>query len=463
MARPTIKKQSAVGRAKLKLPPQSIEAEESVLGSLLIDKDAITRVMDILVPEDFYKPANEKIFSAMLDLANKNQPVDIVSLTNRLKERGEFSDVGGSTYLADLANGVPSATHVENYAKIVRDKKILRDLIKTSTNISEKAFLSDKDTETILDESEQDFLKNVFQRLLNSNLTPVNSELTSFYERLEKLHQEGGLRGIPTGFIDLDKMLSGLQKSNFIVLGARPSLGKTSLVLDIARQAAVESSLPIALFSLEMSREQIIDRFVSATANIPLWKIRSGQIKEETDWTAIQQALDKLSKTKIFIDDTPSPTVNQIRSAARQMQMKHGLGLLIVDYLQLIQSKINSDNTVSQFTEISRGLKSLARELNIPVVAVSQLNRLVDQREVKIPRLSDLRETGAIEQDADIVLFIYRKDRDRNDLAAEEQNIAEIIVAKHRNGPVGNIKLMFNPEYASFRNLDSTHTDDQFA
>ncbi len=458
MAKPITKKQST----RLRLPPQSIEAEESVLGSLLIDKDAIHKVVDLLTPEDFYKPTSEKIYSAIIDLTKKNQPIDIVSLTNRLKEKGGFKDVGGSAYLAELANSVPSATNIESYAKIVKEKKILRDLISASAAISDSAFSSEKDTETILDEVEQKIL-NISQRSLPRNLIAVKDELKQFWERLESL-QGQGLRGIPTGFIDLDKKLSGLQKSNLIVLGARPSLGKTSLVLDIARQSAIQSGLPIGLFSLEMSREQIIDRLVSATANVPLWKIMGGsKIGEESDdWGRIQRALDELSKAKIFIDDTPSPTVNQIRSMARQMQAKHGLGLLIVDYLQLIQSKINSDNTVSQFTEISRGLKSLARELNIPVIAVSQLNRLVDQRDIKKPRLSDLRETGAIEQDADIVLFIYKEGRGA-DAPTEEQNITEISIAKHRNGPVGEIKLLFNPEFASFRNLDKTHQDDPFA
>ncbi len=459
MAKPITRKQST----RLKLPPQSIEAEESVLGSLLIDKDAINKVVDILTPEDFYKPTSEKIYSAIIDLNKKNQPIDIVSLTNRLKEKNEFRDVGGSAYLVELANGVPSATNIESYAKIVKEKKILRDLIRASADISDQAFSSEEDVETILDKVEQEIL-SISQKSLPRNFIAVKDELKQFWERLEGL-QGKGMRGIPTGFADLDKKLSGLQKSNLIVLGARPSLGKTSFVLDVARQAAIASGLPIGLFSLEMSREQIIDRFVSAAANVPLWKIRGGaKIEAESDdWARIQQALDELSKVKIFIDDTPSPTVNQIRSMARQMQMKHGLGLLIVDYLQLVQSKIHSDNTVSQFTEISRGLKSLARELDIPVIAVSQLNRLVDQREIKIPRLSDLRETGAIEQDADIVLFIYRKDRDRADVSTEEQNITEIIIAKHRNGPIGKIKLLFNPEFASFRNLDTTHQNDPFA
>jgi len=457
------KKQTKKLSTGIKLPPQSLEAEESVLGSILIDKEAINKIIDVLQPSDFYNPINEKIYQAAIEIFNKNQPTDIINITNQLKKNDDFKKIGGSSYLASLAEKVPSAAHIESYAKIVKEKKILRDLIKASAEISETAFNEEKNIEDILDGVEQKII-NISQRALPHNLINIKEELMSFYERFEKLSQNNGLRGIPTGFTKLDKMLSGLQKSNFIVIGARPSLGKTSLVLDIARQAAAASDLPVGIFSLEMNREQIIDRLVSAESGVPLWKIRTGMKEEnETEAIMLQNSVDRLSRMKIFIDDTPAPTINQIRSMARQLQLKHGLGLLIIDYLQLIQPRLNSDNTVSQFTEVSRGLKSLARELDIPVIAVSQLNRLVDQREVKIPRLSDLRETGAIEQDADIVLFLYRKDKDQIDLSAEDQHIVELIIAKHRNGPIGSVKLYFNPELASFRNLEENYSDDQFA
>ncbi|MEK7146906.1 MAG: replicative DNA helicase [Patescibacteria group bacterium] len=439
-----------------KLPPQDLEAEQSVLGSLMIDKNAIIKVADFLSEDDFYKPNHQKIYSAVLNLFEKNEPIDLLSLTSQLKKDKNIEAVGGSSYLADLINSVPSASNIEHYGKIVRQKRVLRDLINVSADVTEKAF-SGGEFEPLIDGIEQRIF-NISQRSRKRSFIHLKDELQAAYERIEKLHQGGGvLRGVPTGFNDLDNYLSGLQKSDLVILGARPSFGKTALALDIARQAAMKHRQPVGIFSLEMSREQVIDRLISAEAQVPLWRLRTGKLNDEIDFAMIQNSLDKLSQTPIFIDDSPSPNIFELRSAARRLQIEHGLSLLIIDYLQLIRPRGNSESMVQQITEISRSLKALARELDIPVLAVSQLSRAVDQREVKIPKLSDLRESGSIEQDADVVLFIYRKDRDKTDVTPEEQNMTEIIIAKHRNGPLGTVKLKFDPEKVSFRNIDKVH------
>lgn len=444
-------------KQSLRLPPQNIEAEESVLGSLMLDKNAIIHVADTLAVEDFYKPAHAKIYEAVLKLYEKHQPVDILSVTARLKEDGLLKDIGGSSYLSQLIENVPSAANVGHYARLVKEKRVLRDLINTSAEISEKAFEPMDDIENLLDEIEQKVFA-ISQRSLPAKFMHVKEGLHHAYERIERLSRgEATLRGLSTGFDELDKYLSGLQKSDLIVIGARPSLGKTAFVLDIARNVATREKQPVAIFSLEMSRDQVIDRLIAAESQVPLWRLRTGRITDDSDFEMIQMALDKLSGVPIFIDDTASPNVLHIRSMARRLQAEHGIGLILVDYLQLIQPRTNSDNVVQQITEISRGLKALARELNVPIIAISQLSRAVDQREVKIPRLSDLRESGSIEQDADIVLFIYRKDKDKMNVAPEEQNTAEIIIAKHRNGPLGTVKLKFDPDKVSFQSIDSTH------
>ncbi|MDO8664614.1 MAG: replicative DNA helicase [Candidatus Liptonbacteria bacterium] len=445
---------------KLKLPPQNLEAEQSVLGSILIDKNSIFKVADQLRPDDFYKPAHEKIYETILELFEKHQPIDILTLTNKLKEKEVLGDVGGSAYLAELTNQVTTTAHLEHYVKLVRDKKFLRDLIQASSQINEDVFQPDKEVEDIIDNIEQRILA-ISQKSAPQNFMLLRDELKTAYERIERLHQgKGMLRGVPTGFPDLDNMLSGLQNSDLVVLGARPSLGKTTLALDIARHAALNAKIPVGIFSLEMSREQVIDRFIAAESQVSLWKLRTGRISDDTEFQMIQAALERLSHAKIFIDDTPSPNILQMRSMARRLQIEHGLGLLIVDYLQLIAPRTNSDNMVHQITEISRGLKSLSRELNVPVLALSQLSRAVDQRDHKIPRLSDLRESGSIEQDADVVLFIYRKDHGRTDASPEEQDMAEIIIAKHRNGPTGSIKLKFDPERVVFKTIEKRFNEE---
>lgn len=447
----------------LKLPPQNLEAEQSVLGALLIDKNAIINVADVVTAQDFYKPAHEKIYNAILELYGKNQPIDLLSLSSLLKEKATLKDVGGMSYLTELVNSVPTASHAAHYANIVKEKKILRDLISASAEISENAYESVRDTDVLLDEIEQKILA-ISQHSVSKKFIRLQDELSEAYERIERLHKgEGRLRGIPTGFPDLDNLTSGLQKSDFIVIGARPSLGKTSLALDIAKNAALLSKQPVGVFSLEMAREQITDRLIASESQVALWKLRTGKITDDVEFEMIQQALDRLSQAPLYIDDSPSPNILQMRSMARRLQVEHGLGLIIVDYLQLITPRSGgNDNMVQQITEISRGLKSLARELEVPVIALSQLSRDVDKRDSKVPRLSDLRESGAIEQDADLVLFIYRKDRERNDVPPEEQNIAEIIIAKHRNGALGSIKLKFDAERATFRSIDRYHGDNPF-
>jgi replicative DNA helicase len=445
-------------KSNLKIPPHNAEAEQSVLGSLLIDKNAILKVADVLSPEDFYDPKHERIYAAILELWGNHQPADVLSVTNFLKEKEILTDIGGSSYLAELTNKVSTASHVDHYAEIVQEKKARREAIKLAGNMAEGAFDEDS-IEDFLDKMEQQVM-NISQKSLTQNFIPLQEELRTAYERIEKLHQGDGMtRGVPTGFEGLDNILSGLQKSDLIIIGARPSLGKTTLALDMARNAAMKHKLPVGIFSLEMSREQIVDRLIAAESGVPLWKLRTGRITNDTDFGLIQSTLDRLSAAPIFIDDTPSPNILQMRAMARRLQIEHGLSLLVVDYLQLIAPRGHTDNIVQQVTEISRGLKALARELNIPVLAVSQLSRAVDQRDNKMPRLSDLRESGSIEQDADVVMFLYRKDRERFDLPPEEQNIAQVSIAKHRNGPLGMMNLQFDQECVSFKPLEKKYEE----
>jgi len=439
-----------------RLPPQDLEAEISVLGSLMLDKNAVIKIADLLTEYDFYHPAHQKIYEAILSLFESGQPIDILTVSNELKGKKQFKEIGGSDYLADLVSHVPTSAHIVNYANIVREKRVRRDLINASSEINEKA-LEKKDFEDLLDDVEQRIF-SISQRSRPQKFVSIKDEIPVAYERFEKLHrgEQNAFRGIPTGFTKLDNLLSGFQKSDLVILGARPSYGKTSLALDIARQVAMQGH-PVGIFSLEMSRDQIIDRVIASQAQIPLWRLRSGKIHDDLEFAMVQQALDELSKIPLFVDDSGSPNILQMRSMARRLQLEHGLELLVVDYLQLIHPRTNSDNLVQQITEVSRGLKSLARELNVPVLALSQLSRDVEKRETKIPRLSDLRDSGSLEQDADVVMFINRKDRTQTDLSEEELNAVELIVAKHRNGPLGVVKLKFDPEKVTFRNIDTTH------
>ncbi len=445
--------------AEMKLPPQNIEAEQSLLGCLLIEKDAIVKVADIIMPEDFYKDAHELIFKAMLDLYGKNEPIDIIALSNRLEEKNQLEKIGGKSYLISLANSVATASNVTNYANIVQKKATLRRLISAAADISEFAYEETDDIENVLDRVEQK-LFYVSKKYLKQTFTPIKNLLEDAFKRIDSLHaNKGALRGIPTGFPDLDNILAGLQKSDLIILAARPSVGKTTLALDIGRQVALNHKIPVGFFSLEMSKDQVVDRLICAEANIDLWKMRTGNLSEKgenNDFTKISESLGHLSEAPIFIDDSANLSVMDIRTKARKLQMEQGLGLIIIDYLQLMESKTRIENRVQEISAITRSLKSIARELSAPVIVISQLSRDVEKRGGQaIPILSDLRESGSIEQDADVVMFIYRKAFDKNaEVLPHEKNIADIHIAKHRNGPTGKVQLYFDDKRVSFRSLE---------
>ncbi len=450
-----------------KLPPQNIEAEQSLLGCLLIDKNAIIKILDIVNEYDFYKDSHSTIFSVMKELYAKQEPIDILSLTNRLEEKNLLEKVGGRTYLATLSNSIATSSHVTHYAQIIQKKATLRRLLEAAAEMTELGYKEDEDVEKILDEAEQKLFQ-VTQKNQKNIFQSIDKLLGEAFDRIDELHKQSGkLRGIPTGFYDLDDKLAGLQKSDLIIVAARPSVGKTSFALDIARQAAIKRRAAVGIFSLEMSKEQLVDRMLCAEARISLWKMRTGKLsdhEEDNDFTRIGEAMGRLSEAEIFIDDSPNCTVMEIRTKARRLQMEKGLDMLIVDYLQLMEGRGKyGDNRVQEVAEITRGLKGVARELNIPVIALSQLSRAVEQSKPAIPKLAHLRESGSIEQDADVVMFIYRKAADRNyrreDLSPEEQTLAEIIVAKHRNGPTGTIRLNFNENTVSFEN----RTEDTYA
>lgn len=443
-----------------KLPPQNIEAEKSLLGCLMIDTDAILKVADFLTADDFYKENHRKIYGAMLELFEKGAPLDVLSVSSRLKEKEELEAIGGASFLASLVNTVPTATHVLHYAKTVQEKRILRSLISASHEIGLSAYQESEDVNVVLDNAEKRIF-SIAQRSLTQVFTPIKEMLEETFKRLDELSKhKGQLRGLPTGFKALDNILAGLQKSDLIILAARPSLGKSALALDIARNVACLRKIPVGIFSLEMSKDQIVDRLVASQSDIDLWKLRTGRLSdqgEDNDFERIQKAMGVLSEAPIYIDDVISSNILQIRAMARRLLASHGLGLLIIDYLQLMEGRSTTFSMVQQVTENSRALKSLAKELNVPVLAISQLSRAVEQRVPQIPRLADLRESGSLEQDADVVLFIYREDKYRQE--SDRKNIADIIIAKHRNGPVGKIELYFDEQKVSFRNLEKGYEE----
>jgi len=440
-----------------RLPPQNPEAEGCVLGSILLDKDAIIKVADILHSEDFYDERNKTVYLAMLELYEKNSPIDILTVSNTLDEQKKLDLVGGSSYLANLVNSVPTAAHVFHYAGIVRRKGTLRRLISAANDITNLGYKEESDIESILDIAEQK-LFGVSQKFLKQNFIPLTDVLHETFERLDDLHKnKGALRGIATGYIDLDNLLGGLQRSDLVILAARPSMGKTSLALDIARNVAVHKKMAVGIFSLEMSKDQLVDRLLSSEADVNLWKLRTGHLSDEgdgNDFQRIGEAMGRLSEAPMYIDDTAGASIMEIRTKARRLQAEHDIGLIVIDYLQLMQGS-NSENRVQEVSEISRALKSMARELNVPVLALSQLNRAVENRPDKKPLLADLRESGSIEQDADVVMFIYRDEMYKGK-ESQRPNIAEIHIAKHRNGPTGRVELFFDSEKTSFRNLDKT-------
>ncbi|NCB20499.1 MAG: replicative DNA helicase [Clostridia bacterium] len=444
-----------------KIPPHSLEAEESLLGSLLIDKDAIIKIVDMILPQDFYRSANQKIYEAIQDLYNSQEPIDIITLANKLEDKKQLANIGGRTYLAKLSNTVATAGNVAQYANIIQKKATLRRLQQAAAEITNASFNEDKEIDELLDETEKKIF-GVSRKFLKNAFLPIDSLLTEAFERIDELHKKGGkLRGLSTGFGDLDALLAGLQKSDLIILAARPSVGKTSLALDIARQSALKNKQGVGIFSLEMGKEQLVDRMICAQANVNLWKMRTGNLsdrEEDNDFTKIGQAMGELSEAPVYIDDSSTLSIMEIRAKCRRLQMEKGLGLIVIDYLQLMEGRGKySENRVQEIGEITRGLKAIARELNIPVLALAQLSRAVEQSSPAIPKLSHLRDSGSIEQDADVVMFIYRKAADRNynpnDLPMDERHKAELHIAKHRNGPTGRIDLFFDENTASFKNL----------
>jgi replicative DNA helicase len=441
---------------KINIPPQNTEAEVSVLGAVLLDKDSIVKIADIVSADDFYRDAHGKIFKAMLDLYEHREPIDVVTLTNKLDEMRELDRIGGGSYIASLASSVPSAANIVHYAKIVADKSILRKLIHASGDITELAFREEKEIPEILDKAEQAVFA-VSQKHTKGFFVAIKDVLTDSFDRLDELHKnKDKLRGVPTGFRDLDNLLAGLQPSDLIILAARPSMGKSSLAINMAQHVAIHEGIPVAIFSLEMSKEQLVDRLLAAEANIDSWKLRNANLSD-SDFQKIGEAMAKLSEAPLFFDDSVGINVMEMRTKARRLQSEHGLGLIIIDYLQLMQGN-GSSNRVEEVSDISRSLKGLARELNVPVIALSQLSRAVENRPSRIPQLADLRESGSIEQDADVVMFIYRDDYYDKD--SEKKNIADILIRKHRNGPVGQIELYFKPEQMLFSNLDKKREKD---
>jgi len=441
--------------AEHKLPPQDIEAEKSLLGSLMLDKNAIIKVADYLQSKDLYKQSHQQIFQAILDLFEKGEPVDLLAVSTRLKEKKLLEEIGGNSYLTELINTVPTATHISNYAKIVQRKRILRDLISSSQEINTMGYDEQEDIDILLDRAEQRIF-SIAQKSLTQRFIPIKDGLESAFERIDNLSKhKGGLRGLPTGFTALDNILAGLQKSDLIILASRPSLGKSAMAVNFAANIAINKKIPVGIFSLEMSKDQIIDRLIAGLANIDLWRLRTGRLSsdgEDNDFSRIQHAMSMLSEAPIYIDDAASSNVLQMRAMARRLQASHGLGLIIIDYLQLMESRNPMANIVQQVSEISKALKGLARELNVPVLALSQLSRAVEHRSPQIPRLADLRESGSLEQDSDVVLLIYREDRYNTETS--RKNIADIIIAKHRNGPIGKVELYFDDQRVCFRNLE---------
>lgn len=447
---------------QLKLPPQNVDAEVSVLGALLIDKDAVIRVADVVKSEDFYKQSNGYIYQSIIDLYANRSPIDIMTVASRLEELGLLDSIGGRSYLVSLANSVTTAANVVAYAGIVQKKSTLRKLISVAGEISQLGFSESEQVEELLDQAEQKIF-NVSQKFLKQNFVPIKSLLLEAFDRIDEMHREAGkMRGVSSGFSELDNKLSGFQKSDLIILAARPSMGKTSLAMDFVRHAAARAKVPCGIFSLEMSKEQITERLICAEANVDSWKLRTGRLSDkedfgESDFSKINRAMGTLSESPIFIDDSPVVNVMEIRTKARRLQAEHGLGLIMVDYLQLMESSSDDENRVQEIAKITRGLKGIARELNVPVIALSQLSRAVENRPGSIPRLADLRESGSIEQDADVVMFIYREKMYKKD--TPKGNISEIHIAKHRNGPLGVIEVYFDEEKASFKNLERQRGD----
>ncbi|MGL5207134.1 MAG: replicative DNA helicase [Acidaminococcaceae bacterium] len=435
-----------------RVPPQNIEAEQAVLGAMMIDKEAISKATEILRENDFYRQDHRAVYQVIVELFSKNQAVDMVTVTEALKRESKLEDVGGIQFITYLANAVPTAANITYHARIVEEKSLLRQLISVSTQIAGSGYEGAEDVNTLLDNAERMIL-GVSERKISRDFAPIKEVVMSAVDRIDELYnKKGGITGIATGFIDFDHLTSGLQPSDLILIAARPSMGKTALVLNMAQNIAIREKKAVAFFSLEMSKEQLVQRMLCSEASIDSSRLRIGEL-EDNDWEKLIWAADSLSQAEIFIDDTPGITVMEMRAKARRLKVEHNLQLIVIDYLQLMQGsgKKSGENRQQELSDISRSLKALARELNVPVIALSQLSRSVESRQVKRPMLSDLRESGALEQDADLVAFLYREDY--YDKETENKNITELIIAKHRNGPVDTVKLFFHKQFTRFANL----------
>ncbi|HEY0827839.1 MAG TPA: replicative DNA helicase [Bacilli bacterium] len=440
-----------------RVPPQNLEAEQAVLGAVLLDSQALITAMERIGYDDFYRASHKLIFEAMMNLAEQNDPVDLVTLTARLQNMKQLEEIGGVSYLSELAHAVPTAANIDYYAQIVEEKSMLRRLIRAATQIVSNGYASSDDVGELIDEAEKRILE-ISNRRLSSGFVSIREVLMEVFERVEFLSKhKGGTTGIPSGFSDLDKMTAGFQKGDLIIVAARPSVGKTAFALNIGQNIGVRSKETVAIFSLEMSASQLVQRIICAEANVDAGRMRTGYL-EGDDWEKLTMAIGTLSEANIYIDDSAAITVAEIRARCRRLKKEKGLGIVIIDYLQLIHGRSKSgENRQQEVSEISRTLKQIARELEVPVIALSQLSRGVEQRQDKRPMMSDLRESGSIEQDADIVAFLYRDDYYNQD--SEKKNIIEIIIAKQRNGPVGNVELVFLKNYNKFVNLDRTHQE----
>jgi len=432
----------------VRMPPYSLEAEQSVLGSMMMDKEAIAAASEILTSDDFYSDAHKEIYNAILGMYEQGEPVDLITLTEALRQRGTLEGIGAA-YLTELSMVVPSTANVKYYIRIVEEKAILRRLIKASNDIIKDSYEAQQEVDIILDEAEKRIFK-IAERRSRADFEPIKVALLDAYAQIEELSKnKGKIIGVPTGFTDFDLMTAGLHPSDFVLIAARPSMGKTSFALNIAQYAAINEGIPVAIFSLEMSKSQLVQRMLSSEANVELQKVRTGDL-EDTDWIKLVQAASPLSQAPIFIDDTPGISVMEMRSKARRLKLEHGLGMVVIDYLQLMSGRGRPENRQQEISEISRSLKALARELDVPVVTLSQLSRAPEARTDHRPMLSDLRESGAIEQDADVVVFLYRDEYYNPD--TEKQNIAEVIIAKQRNGPTGTVELVWLGQFTKFAN-----------
>jgi replicative DNA helicase len=441
-----------------KLPPQNLEAEQSVLGGILIENEAINRVMEILDPDDFYRDAHHKIFNALINLSERDEPADLITLTNELRKIDQLDSIGGASYLASLIDSVPTAANIEYYAKIVKEKSILRKLIQTSTEIITQSYEDRGDVEVFLDEAERAIF-DISEKRVRPSFFSIRDVVKESFKTIERLFQKKELvTGVPSGFKELDRMTAGFQPSDLIIIAGRPSMGKTAFCLNVAQYAAVENKIPVAVFSLEMSKEQLVIRMLCSEAHVEGTRLRTGFLNE-SDWPKLTIAAGNLSEAPIYIDDSAALSVLELRAKARRLKSERGLGMLIIDYLQLMKGRARVESRQQEISEISRSLKALAKELNIPVIAVSQLSRKTEERTGNRPQLSDLRESGAIEQDADLILFIYRDEVYNRAEDNPNRGKAEVIIGKQRNGPIGKIEMAFLDKFTTFKELYKGETE----